>query len=57
MSKATSLWQEADREVMAQAPLFPITDPNNPELHSTRVHNCIYLPTLQNCDPTNIWLG
>jgi peptide/nickel transport system substrate-binding protein len=56
-AQATSLWHQADMEVMSQAPLFPITNPNEGQLHGTQVHNCIYIAVVQNCDPTNIWLG
>jgi peptide/nickel transport system substrate-binding protein len=54
---ASTLWHQADVEVMAQAALFPIADPNEPDLHGTQVHNCVYVAVWQNCDPTNIWLS
>jgi peptide/nickel transport system substrate-binding protein len=57
LTDATNLWQQADHEVMTQAPVFPITNPNEPMLHNDRVHNCIYIAFVQNCDATNIWLS
>jgi peptide/nickel transport system substrate-binding protein len=57
LDAATKIWQQADRQVMSQAPLFPITNPNQPMLHNNRVHNCIYIAFIQNCDATNIWLS
>jgi peptide/nickel transport system substrate-binding protein len=56
-AEATNLWHQADMEVMSQAPLFPIANPNEAQLHNNRVHNCIYIAVQQNCDATNIWLS
>ncbi len=55
-SQAATYWHQADVEVMSQAAIFPITDPNWPGIHGTQVHNCIYVAAIQNCDPTNVWL-
>jgi peptide/nickel transport system substrate-binding protein len=55
-SAAATSWHQADVEVMSQAAIFPITQPNEPQIHGTQVHNCIYVAAIQNCDPTNIWL-
>jgi peptide/nickel transport system substrate-binding protein len=57
LTDATNLWQQADHEVMSQAAVFPITNPNEPMLHNNMVHNCIYIAFIQNCDATNIWLS
>jgi peptide/nickel transport system substrate-binding protein len=54
---ATALWHAADVEVMAQAALYPVSDPNEADLHGTQVHNCVFVAVWQNCDPTNIWLS
>jgi peptide/nickel transport system substrate-binding protein len=54
---AGKLWHQADVQTMTDAAIFPITDPNDPLLHGTQVHNCIYVAAIQNCDPTNIWLS
>jgi peptide/nickel transport system substrate-binding protein len=56
-AEATNLWHQADMQVMSQAPLYPISNPNEGMLHNNRVHNCIYLAIMQNCDPANIWLS
>jgi peptide/nickel transport system substrate-binding protein len=57
LNDATGLWQQADHEVMSQAAVFPVTNPNEPMLHNNMVHNCIYIAFIQNCDATNIWLS
>jgi peptide/nickel transport system substrate-binding protein len=54
--QAAQLWHRADQQVMADAPIFPITQPNQPNYHAKQVHNAVYLPSLQNYDPTNVWL-
>ena len=56
-SAAGNFWHQADVEAMSQAAIFPITDPNDPLIHGSQVHNCIYVAAIQNCDPTNIWLS
>jgi peptide/nickel transport system substrate-binding protein len=53
---AEPLWHKADMEVMSQAAVFPIADPNRAQMHGSQVHNCIYMAVLANCDPTNVWL-
>jgi peptide/nickel transport system substrate-binding protein len=54
--QAKSLWAAADRRVMQDAPIFPITDPHQPNYHASQVHNAIYVATFQNFDPTNVWI-
>jgi peptide/nickel transport system substrate-binding protein len=56
-SAAATLWHEADVETMQQAAIFPITDPNQPILRGSQVHNWIYMPVLEQADPTNVWLS
>jgi peptide/nickel transport system substrate-binding protein len=56
-SQAATLWHQADVEVMAQAAIYPIVDPNRPQVHGMQVHNCVYIPQYSNCDPTNVWLS
>lgn len=56
-STAASLWAEADRQVMEDAPFFPITSPLNANYHADQVNNAIYLPAIQNFDPANVWLS
>ena len=41
---------------MKDAAFFPITEPLQANYHAKQVHNAIYLPTIQNFDPTNVWL-
>jgi peptide/nickel transport system substrate-binding protein len=54
--QAAQLWHKADQQVMADAPIYPITQPNQPNYHAKQVHNAVYLPSIQNYDPTNVWL-
>jgi peptide/nickel transport system substrate-binding protein len=56
-SDAASLWAKADQEVMSQAAIYPITQPNRAQVHGSQVHNCVYVPQYSNCDPTNVWLS
>ncbi|HEX3425595.1 MAG TPA: ABC transporter substrate-binding protein [Acidimicrobiales bacterium] len=56
-SQAASLWAQADMQVMADAAIFPITSPNQPEFHASQVHNTVYVPNLNQFDPTNVWLS
>jgi peptide/nickel transport system substrate-binding protein len=62
-STATSLaqsnpdWAKADNQVMEDAAIYPIDDPNGALVHAAQVHNDIYIPALQNFDFTNVWLS
>jgi len=55
--QAAQLWAQADQQVMKDAAFFPITQPNQPNYHASQVHNAIYVPAIQNFDPTNVWLS
>jgi peptide/nickel transport system substrate-binding protein len=55
-SEAAALWEKADRQVMEDAPFYPLTSPLNPNYHASQVHNAIYVPAFQQFDPTNVWL-
>lgn len=55
-AEAKTLWAAADRVVMADAPFFPITNPQQPNYHASQVHNTIYVPSMQQFDPTNVWI-
>jgi len=55
-SKADALWAQADKQVMADAAFFPITDQNEPTYHASHTHNTVYIPAYQQNDPTNVWL-
>jgi peptide/nickel transport system substrate-binding protein len=54
---AAALWAKADAKVMEQAAFYPLTQPKQANYHATQVHNTIYVPSLQNYDPTNVWLA
>ncbi|TDO46329.1 peptide/nickel transport system substrate-binding protein [Kribbella sp. VKM Ac-2527] len=54
---AAALWAQADAKVMADAPFFPITSPKNANYHAAQVNNAVYIPAIQNFDPTNVWLA
>ena len=55
-SKASALWIEADKQVMEDAAFFPITANNQVTYHASHVHNTVFIPTLQQIDPANVWL-
>ncbi|MET9021501.1 ABC transporter substrate-binding protein [Actinopolymorpha sp. NPDC004070] len=55
-STAGSLWAQADQQVMKDAPFFPITNPVQANYHASQTKNAVYIPSLQNFDPANIWL-
>jgi len=54
---AAKMWAQADHQVMEDAAFFPITAPNQANYHATQVHNAVYVPAIQNFDPTNVWLS
>ena len=56
-SAAISLWQQADKETMQQAAIYPISDPNEASISGSQVHNCIQIQPLQNCNLANVWLS
>jgi len=55
-SDAAALWEKADMQVMKDAAFFPITNPKQPNYHASQVHNAVYIPAIQNFDPTNVWI-
>ncbi|MGI3786675.1 MAG: ABC transporter substrate-binding protein, partial [Janthinobacterium lividum] len=55
--EAATLWRQADQAVMADAPFFPITNPNTANYKATQVNNAVYMPSLQQFDPANVWLS
>ena len=55
-SQAASLWAQADKQVMADAAIFPITSPAQPVFHASQVHNAVFVPNIFQFDPTNVWL-
>lgn len=54
---AAQIWGQTDQKVMQDAPIYPITDPYQPLYHASQVHNAVYVPALQQFDPTNVWLS
>ena len=56
-SAAASIWAQADQAVMKDAPIYPIVNPNQPLYHASYVHNAVYVPAIQQFDPTNIWMS
>ncbi|HEX3752261.1 MAG TPA: ABC transporter substrate-binding protein [Streptosporangiaceae bacterium] len=50
-------WVTLDQDVMKDAPIFPITAGLQPNYHASYVHNAVYVPGLQQFDPTNVWLS
>ncbi|MGH3509436.1 MAG: ABC transporter substrate-binding protein [Nocardioidaceae bacterium] len=56
-AQAGTLWNQADHQVMADAAFFPLTNPRQANYHASQVHNAIYVPALQQFDPSNVWLS
>jgi peptide/nickel transport system substrate-binding protein len=54
---AAKAWAAADKQVMQDAPFFPLTNPTQPNYHASQVKNTVYVPAIQNFDPTNVWLS
>ncbi|NHA67271.1 ABC transporter substrate-binding protein [Phycicoccus flavus] len=54
--EAGAIWAQADQQVMKDAAFFPITQPNQPNYHASQVRGAVYVPAIQNFDPTNVWL-
>ena len=56
-SAAATIWAQADQKVMQDAAIYPIADPQQPLYHASYVHNAVYIPAVQQFDPTNVWLS
>jgi len=56
-SAADSMWVQADQDIMKDAAIYPITNDLQPNYHASYVHNAVYVPAIQQFDPTNVWLG
>jgi peptide/nickel transport system substrate-binding protein len=54
---ATPLWHQADEEVMRQMAVYPLEAPNEPSIHNSLVHNCVFIGAWQGCDMANVWLS
>jgi peptide/nickel transport system substrate-binding protein len=57
VSQAASIWAQADAQVMADAAIFPITSPTQAVMRGNQVHNAVFVPALNQFDPTNVWLS
>ena len=57
VDEASALWAQADKQVMQDAPFYPITNPQQANYHAAQVQNAVYVPAMQNYDPTNVWLS
>jgi peptide/nickel transport system substrate-binding protein len=56
-SAAATIWAQADQKIMQDAVIYPITDPQQPLYHASYVHNAVYIPAVQQFDPTNVWMS
>ncbi len=56
-SAAATVWAQADQKVMQDAPFYPIAQALQPLYHASYVHNAVYVPAMQQFDPTNVWLS
>lgn len=54
---ADQYWAKADMQVMADAPIYPITDDLQLAEHAPYVHNAVYMTQWQGFDPANVWLS
>ena len=54
---AGRMWGQIDQEAMRGAPIYSIAQPMRPLYHASYVHNAIYVPAINNFDPTNVWLS
>jgi ABC-type transport system substrate-binding protein len=57
ISAASSLWHQADQQVMKDAAFVPFQTQLTPIFHSTKVHNAIFQPFSEGYDYTQIWLS
>jgi peptide/nickel transport system substrate-binding protein len=57
MSAAATIWAQADQKVTQDAAIFPITAQLQPLYHASYVHNAVFVPAIQQFDPTNVWLS
>ncbi len=57
LSQSNALWAQADKLVMQDAAIYPITSDNQANYHASHTHNTIYLAALQQFDPANVWLS
>jgi peptide/nickel transport system substrate-binding protein len=56
-SQATTYWQDAAKQIMADAAVVPIAAQKVSIYHSSRLRNCYFNVWTENCDVTNVWLS
>ncbi|MHB8592831.1 MAG: ABC transporter substrate-binding protein [Acidimicrobiales bacterium] len=56
LSAATTAWQDAAKQIMADAAIVPVGAQKVAVYHSSRVQNCLFSVWTENCDVTNVWL-
>jgi peptide/nickel transport system substrate-binding protein len=56
-SAAAAVWAKLDENITNAAVTYQITQGLQPDYHSSFVHNAVYVPAIQNFDPTNVWLS
>ncbi|MGI5422052.1 ABC transporter substrate-binding protein [Actinomadura luteofluorescens] len=54
--EAAALWAKADQQAMRDAAFYPTVQPKTANYRASHVKNAVYLPTLTNFDPANVWL-
>ncbi len=54
---AAKIWAAADRQIMSDAAIYAIDSPNFAVYHSSAVQGAVFVPYLQDLDPTNVWLS
>jgi peptide/nickel transport system substrate-binding protein len=57
LSTAATMWAQIDEDVTRDAAIYPITQPLLVMYHASYVHNAVYIPALEQIDPTNVWLS
>jgi peptide/nickel transport system substrate-binding protein len=53
---AHQFWNAADHQIMNDAAIYPLDDPNQPLMAASQVHNNVYVEAIQNFDWSNEWL-
>ncbi|TDB84339.1 ABC transporter substrate-binding protein [Actinomadura sp. KC216] len=55
-ARAARYWQQADRQIMADAAIVPLLSRSHTIFRSSRVHGTRFLPTATGYDYTRLWL-
>jgi peptide/nickel transport system substrate-binding protein len=56
VAQAHQFWNAADHQVMSDAAIYPLYDPNQPLMAASQVHNNVYVEAIQDFDWSNEWL-